>query len=266
MFNMLNFNKLRSLAVLLILNVIVSACSKDSGDSGTPNPKPPIEEATYQYMLVNISADTLYTFNNDSNKPKENYQEIQLLPGGKVIVKVASQSGITPMIRTKNPLLQTEVTVDPAPNDKIYNLNAYLYETDFQILGDVTEANIFFLNPETGEPDSLKRVALPQSLKYKQFAREITIIAEKQKVNGDITVITNFKGKSFSTKSTTVPFGRITIKSQKQTATAEVFEPEEWPCGIHAGNRLITGKKGGCYYINKNGNKTYVDRSECHCD
>lgn len=25
----------------------------------------------------------------------------------------------------------------------------------------------------------------------------------------------------------------------------------------------ITGKRGGCYYINKNGNKNYVDRSLC---
>lgn len=25
----------------------------------------------------------------------------------------------------------------------------------------------------------------------------------------------------------------------------------------------ITGKRGGCFYINKNGNKTYVDRSLC---
>ena len=25
----------------------------------------------------------------------------------------------------------------------------------------------------------------------------------------------------------------------------------------------ITGKRAGCYYINRNGNKTYVDRSLC---
>lgn len=27
--------------------------------------------------------------------------------------------------------------------------------------------------------------------------------------------------------------------------------------------KYYTGPKGGCYYINKNGNKTYVDRSFC---
>lgn len=30
------------------------------------------------------------------------------------------------------------------------------------------------------------------------------------------------------------------------------------------GRQLHMGPRGGCYYINSNGNKTYVDRSECH--
>lgn len=36
-------------------------------------------------------------------------------------------------------------------------------------------------------------------------------------------------------------------------------------CGIHNGHELFEGPQGGCYYINDNGNKTYVDRSECNC-
>ena len=28
---------------------------------------------------------------------------------------------------------------------------------------------------------------------------------------------------------------------------------------------LNRGPEGGCYYINSNGNKSYVDRSECSC-
>lgn len=30
------------------------------------------------------------------------------------------------------------------------------------------------------------------------------------------------------------------------------------------GRQLHVGPRGGCYYINGNGNRTYVDRSECH--
>ncbi len=40
---------------------------------------------------------------------------------------------------------------------------------------------------------------------------------------------------------------------------------KEWKCGKHNGKQLWTGPKGGCYYYNSNGNKTYVDRSECNC-
>lgn len=39
----------------------------------------------------------------------------------------------------------------------------------------------------------------------------------------------------------------------------------EEPCGFHNGKQLYLGPKGGCYYYNSNGNKEYVDRSECHC-
>lgn len=33
----------------------------------------------------------------------------------------------------------------------------------------------------------------------------------------------------------------------------------------YKGKVLYEGPRGGCYYINKNNNKTYVDRSFCRC-
>lgn len=36
-------------------------------------------------------------------------------------------------------------------------------------------------------------------------------------------------------------------------------------CGSYNGNTLYKGEDGGCYYINGNGNKTYVDRNQCNC-
>lgn len=42
-------------------------------------------------------------------------------------------------------------------------------------------------------------------------------------------------------------------------------DDNDWKCGFYNGNQLWTGKLGGCYYINSNGNKTYVDRSNCKC-
>jgi hypothetical protein len=37
------------------------------------------------------------------------------------------------------------------------------------------------------------------------------------------------------------------------------------PCGTYNGHSLHKGPRGGCYYINSNNNKTYVDRSYCNC-
>jgi len=42
-------------------------------------------------------------------------------------------------------------------------------------------------------------------------------------------------------------------------------QSDEWTCGKYNGHQLYTGPKGGCYYYNSNGNKTYVDRSNCNC-
>lgn len=39
---------------------------------------------------------------------------------------------------------------------------------------------------------------------------------------------------------------------------------ETEPC-TYNGKELHEGSQGGCYYINSNGNKTYVDRSYCDC-
>lgn len=49
-------------------------------------------------------------------------------------------------------------------------------------------------------------------------------------------------------------------KDDPQPAT-----PTDVPCVIYNGNQLYKGSQGGCYYINSNGNKTYVDRSYCNC-
>jgi hypothetical protein len=46
------------------------------------------------------------------------------------------------------------------------------------------------------------------------------------------------------------------------TSESETFVP----CGkTTSGQQLYKGSKGGCYYINSNNNKTYVERSECNC-
>ena len=36
-------------------------------------------------------------------------------------------------------------------------------------------------------------------------------------------------------------------------------------CGKYKGKVTYKGSRGGCYYINKNKKKTYVDRKYCPC-
>jgi hypothetical protein len=54
----------------------------------------------------------------------------------------------------------------------------------------------------------------------------------------------------------------ITIMQPKGTVTGTSSSSG---CGYHNGHKLYKGSDGGCYYINSNGNKTYVGRSECNC-
>jgi len=47
------------------------------------------------------------------------------------------------------------------------------------------------------------------------------------------------------------------------TIPASSFAPVYRPAEQRPVREYITGPRGGCYYINRNGNKTYVDRSMC---
>jgi|SaaInlStandDraft_1057018.scaffolds.fasta_scaffold391430_1 hypothetical protein len=48
-------------------------------------------------------------------------------------------------------------------------------------------------------------------------------------------------------------------------ALATLISCSEEDCGSYNGNELFQGPENGCYYINSNGNQTYVDRSLCDC-
>lgn len=75
--------------------------------------------------------------------------------------------------------------------------------------------------------------------------------------------------KSKSTKRSAI-LGLILLlfffnSSCSSDTESESEQLTEWKCGTHNGNQLWTGPRGGCYYYNSNGNKTYVERSKCNC-
>lgn len=57
----------------------------------------------------------------------------------------------------------------------------------------------------------------------------------------------------------------LSLSTSNCTKDDDSVSGSDYPCGFHNGKQLYTGPKGGCYYFNSNGNKTYVDRSECNC-
>jgi len=51
-------------------------------------------------------------------------------------------------------------------------------------------------------------------------------------------------------------FVMFAMQTNIATHAANTYKPK-------SPHTYITGPRGGCYYINGNGNKTYVDRSLC---
>jgi hypothetical protein len=114
---------LKNLLSSLIFLVALLSCSKEEVKPGSPN-IPKEEEVRYPYTIENISDETLYTFNNDATNPKENYAEVKLSAGQKIMVQALSTSKITPMIRPEKPGLQTEFIY--SNSTQVYQINGFM--------------------------------------------------------------------------------------------------------------------------------------------
>ena len=292
------------LSSLIFLTVLLS-CSKEEVKPTSPDI--PKEEIRYPYTIENISDETLYTFNNDATNPKENYAEVKLSAGQKIMVQALSTSKITPMIRPEKPGLQTEFIYSNLT--KVYQINGFMNLFEASVTGDASLVSIYFPNPVSGKPDSLINVKLPQELMYKTYGNQnIAIIVSKEVVQGTINLTTRIKGKADISKSTSASQGIISSSTDltKKTTTVKVVEPiavvsnpatpnpgnpaspgnptspanptsptnpvppttpaspaTPPSCGMYNGKPVYTGPRGGCYYINSNGNKTYVERNFC---
>ncbi len=54
---------------------------------------------------------------------------------------------------------------------------------------------------------------------------------------------------------------KILSSSRPSTSRTKIYST---PSTKYTSRRYIRGPRGGCYYINRNGGKTYVDRSMCN--
>lgn len=78
-----------------------------------------------------------------------------------------------------------------------------------------------------------------------------------------VTTVTEIEKQSGASFFSSLPIStQNTLKSQKYDAANSPFDVDA-PVRSYNGHVLQIGPRGGCYYINSNGNKTYVDRSFC---
>ncbi len=63
----------------------------------------------------------------------------------------------------------------------------------------------------------------------------------------------------------TPPTSTTTASPSTTPPTTGTITSGDQKCGFYKGRQLYRGPQGGCYYINSNGNKTYVDRDNCSC-
>lgn len=77
------------------------------------------------------------------------------------------------------------------------------------------------------------------------------------KSNGTLEYVST--GQSMTSSATQV--NRLSSGSSSTTSSTKTNTA---PARKSTGRRYIKGSRGGCYYINSNGNKTYVDRSLCN--
>ena len=80
-----------------------------------------------------------------------------------------------------------------------------------------------------------------------------------------VTTTTTAPVTTTSTSTTTTSPTTTTTTTPPSTGTVSTPSTGDPKCGFYNGKQLYRGPKGGCYYINSNGNKTYVDRSFCTC-
>lgn len=74
-------------------------------------------------------------------------------------------------------------------------------------------------------------------------------------------------GKIFTTPHLCEEIAPNAVESGRSAAlpfSSHTQSPQPKMQSVTVGRQYIRGPKGGCYYINRNGNKSYVDRSLCN--
>jgi len=138
---------------------------------------------------------------------------------------------------------------------------------DFQIKGTSESVYLKYRN-ETGTYTEKDNFKPPFGVQFKSYNFDTAKFeVENLYSTGTIVVNVYVKDTLVKTIESTAPKGKIFFEYYTKNGKSFGYQsaPSSWNCGIYNGKVVYTGPLGGCYYINSNGNKTYVDRSYCSC-
>lgn len=219
---------------------------------------------TYDHVIENQSNYTVIVYNDDKNNKTQNFPETTIPAKSKVTIKLNTTESITIFVKSNDNSLQLEYSTN---NNRNYVIEAYKFLFEVKFSGDCKPIKINYTSDENIV--TLTDIALSFILQINNYNLDIfEVQGFKNNVNGTLKIELKYKDKVVVTDNIATPHGDIKIRFNTKSKKIDIvkFNPEEWPCGFYNGNRLRTGPKGGCYYINSNNNKTYVDRSFCNCD
>lgn len=219
---------------------------------------------TYDHIIENQSNYPVIVYNDDKNNKAHNFPETTIPVKSKVTIKLNTSEPIKLFVKSNDTSLQLEYITNSNRN---YAVEAYKSLLEVKFTGDCQPIKIVYKSDNSTE--TLSDVTLSYLLQIQTYSLDMfEVQGFKNNVNGTLRIELIYKEKSITTQDISSPFGDIKIRFNRKTKQADIvkYSPEEWPCGLYNGQRLTTGPKGGCYYINSNNNKIYVDRGFCSCN
>jgi hypothetical protein len=141
--------------------------------------------------------------------------------------------------------------------------------TELKVKADAKSATMAKLNGgtyvtvwEIDEKTGYANVSMLDMQGYVLYAHLVEYLEELDFPNADIEL---YKKERYYSYTRNDAYFEKLYKAQeaKEMRAAAVEERQERQQSRSSGRVYQTGPRGGCYYINSNGNKTYVDRSLC---
>jgi len=233
-------------------------------------------EPTYNHYVNNISYYPITVYNNELLYPKNNFSPVTIQPQSTATIQTKNEDDLVMMFKANDANLKIKTEKLYYRN---YNIDAY-YNLVLMVLKGNTSSVDINTNLYSNTEQLIQNLQIPTSLPSNVFSEKNLIFNVKRtSPKGYASIALYYKDQLIdedildenysiirikftpSTSDYTSNYDLISIPNSNGANSSSSYSN----CGTYNGNKLYRGPKGGCYYINSNGNKTYVDRSFCKC-